>query len=92
MALLARARRAGIPVLVAGAALTTFGVVFNRINVVLLAMDLRGPMPQVAPESYSPTIVEWGISVGLIATAIFLFGLGVRTMPVLPKQEPAQGD
>jgi formate dehydrogenase iron-sulfur subunit len=92
LALLARARRASVRVLVAGAALTTLGVVFNRINVVLLAMDLRGPMPQIAPETYSPTIFEWGISVGLIAATVFLFGLGVRLMPVLPKQETAQGD
>jgi formate dehydrogenase iron-sulfur subunit len=92
LALLARARQASVPLLVTGAALTTMGVVFNRINVVLLAMNLRGPMPQVAPESYSPTIFEWGISVGLIAAAIFLFGLGARLMPVLPKQEPVHGD
>ena len=92
LALLVRARRASLPVLAAGAALTTLGVVFNRINVVLLAMNLRGPMPQVAPESYSPTIFEWGISVGLIAAAIFLYGLGARLMPVLPRQEPVQGD
>ena len=92
LALLARARRASVPVLVAGAALTTLGVVFNRVNVVLLAMNLRGAMPQVSPESYSPTIFEWGISVGLIAATIFLFGLGARLLPVLPRQEPVQGD
>jgi formate dehydrogenase iron-sulfur subunit len=55
-------------------------------------MHLKGPMPQFAPESYSPSIFEWGISVGLIAATIFLFGLGVRLMPVLPKQSEAQGD
>ena len=90
--LLARARQASVRVLIAGAALTTLGVVFNRICVVLLAMNLRGPMPQVAPESYSPSIFEWGISIGLIAAAIFLFGLGARLFPVLPRQEPAAGD
>jgi formate dehydrogenase iron-sulfur subunit len=30
-------------------------------------------------------VVEWGISIGLIAATIFLFGLGARLMPVLPK-------
>ena len=68
------------------------GVVFNRVNVVLLAMSLKGPMPQIAPETYSPSIFEWGISVGLIAATIFLFGLGVRLMPVLPKEQVGQGD
>jgi len=72
------------------ALLVTLGVVFNRINVVLLAMDLKGPMPQNAPETYSPSIFEWGISIGLIAATIFLFGLGARLMPLLPKDEGAQ--
>jgi formate dehydrogenase iron-sulfur subunit len=49
-------------------------------------------MPQVAPESYSPSIFEWGISVGLIAATIFLFGLGARLMPILPKHESSHGD
>jgi formate dehydrogenase iron-sulfur subunit len=75
-----------------GALLTTLGIVFNRVNVVLIAMDLRGAMPQIAPEIYSPSVFEWGISVGLIAATIFLFGLGVRLMPVLPARETAQGD
>jgi formate dehydrogenase iron-sulfur subunit len=70
-----------------GAALTVMGVVFNRINVVLLAMDLKGPMPQNAPETYSPSIFEWGVSIGLIAATVFLFGLGARLLPLLPKDE-----
>ena len=91
--LLARAQLRERPqVLFVGALLTTLGVVFNRVNVVLLAMHLKGAMPQVAPESYSPSVFEWGISVGLIAATIFLFGLGVRLMPVLPKPEAVEGD
>jgi formate dehydrogenase iron-sulfur subunit len=75
-----------------GSLLATIGVVFNRINVVLLAMNLRGAMPQVAPESYVPTIFEWGISIGLIAATIFLFGLGARLLPLLPVAHATQGD
>jgi formate dehydrogenase iron-sulfur subunit len=78
-------------VLFTGALLTTLGIVFNRVNVVLFAMTLKGSMPQVAPETYAPTAVEWGISIGLIAATIFLFGLGARLMPVLPKDQPAHG-
>jgi len=85
------ARSADTRKLFFGALLTTLGVVLNRANVVLLAMRLRGPMPQVAPSSYSPSIFEWGISIGLIAATVFLFGLGVRTMPVLPRSVQ-QGD
>jgi formate dehydrogenase iron-sulfur subunit len=84
--------RARPKVLFVGALLTTLGVVFNRVNVVLLAMRLKGVMPQVAPDSYSPSVFEWGISIGLIAATVFLFGLGVRLMPVLPKPEAVQGD
>ncbi len=65
------------------------GVVLHRACVVLLGMTLPGPMPQVlVPESYSPSLVEWGISVGLIAATIFLFGLGLRKLPVLPVDAP----
>jgi len=78
-------------VLALGAALTAGGIAFNRVNVVLLAMNLRGPMPGIAPESYAPSVVEWGVSVGLIAATIFLFALGARFLPVLPKQEPGVG-
>jgi formate dehydrogenase iron-sulfur subunit len=88
LALLSRASlRARPSILFFGALFTTMGVIFNRVNVVLLAMHLKGPMPQFAPEHYSPSIFEWGISVGLIAATIFLFGLGARLMPVLPKEE-----
>ncbi len=88
LALLALASRRFRPALLfAGALLCALGVVFNRINVVLWAMDLRGPMPQNSPAFYSPSVVEWGISIGLIAAAIFLFGLGARLLPVLPEEE-----
>jgi formate dehydrogenase iron-sulfur subunit len=90
LALLAPKSRLVRPaVLFAGSLLCAFGVVFNRINVVLWAMDLRGPMPQNAPAPYAPSVVEWGISIGLIAAAIFLFGLGARVLPLLPQEEAA---
>jgi formate dehydrogenase iron-sulfur subunit len=91
LALLApRSRHMSQSVLFYGALLCALGVVFNRINVVLWAMDLRGTMPQNAPESYTPSLVEWGISIGLIAAAMFLFGLGVRLFPVLPVDDAAR--
>jgi len=74
-----------------GALLTTLGVVLNRVNVVALAMNLKGARPQFAPEPYLPSIFEWGVSIGLIAAAIFLFGLGARLWPVLPKNAAAAG-
>src|SRR5688572_6079006 len=71
--------------------LAVLGVAYNRMNVVIFAMALRGRMPWDAPENYFPSTVEWGISVGLIAATIFLFGLGARLMPVLPKAQPSEG-
>ena len=63
------------------------GIVFNRMNVVVFGMTLKGALPQIGPQPYFPSAVEWGISLGLIAATIFLFGLGVRHLPVLPKEE-----
>jgi formate dehydrogenase iron-sulfur subunit len=90
--LLSRAAlRARPGLLFLGSLLAVLGVVYNRINVVIFAMDLRGRMPWTAPERYSPSLVEWGISIGLIAATIFLFGLGARWVPVLPKREASEG-
>jgi formate dehydrogenase iron-sulfur subunit len=71
--------------------LAVLGVVYNRTNVVLFAMNFRGRMPWVVAQPYLPSLVEWGISVGLIAATIFLFGVGVRLIPLLPKPEASEG-
>ena len=76
--------------LFAAAILAVLGVTYNRMNVVLFAMTFRGRMPWRAPEDYAPSIVEWGISVGLIAATIFLFGLAARLMPVLAKTKSSE--
>jgi formate dehydrogenase iron-sulfur subunit len=90
LALLASARlRQNPKVLFWGALLACGGVVFNRANVVVFAMNLKGPMPQLAPQPYLPSAFEWGVSVGLVAATIFLFGFAARNMPVLPEEEPA---
>jgi formate dehydrogenase iron-sulfur subunit len=82
-----RALRANPNTLFWGALLAVLGVVYNRMNVVLFAMEFRGRMPWSAPHTYAPSIFEWGISVGLIALTIFLFGLGARLVPILPTTE-----
>ena len=70
--------------------LAVLGVTYNRMNVVLFAMTFRGRMPWRAPEGYLPSIVEWGISIGLIAATIFLFGLAARLMPIVTRAEPRE--
>jgi formate dehydrogenase iron-sulfur subunit len=82
-----RSLRQRADVLFVASLLTVVGVAYNRMNVVLFAMTFRGRMPWGAPELYSPSVVEWGISIGLIAATIFLFGLAARLMPVLPTDE-----
>ena len=77
-------------VLFAGSLLAVLGVAFNRMNVVLFAMTFRGRMPWDAPESYVPSVVEWGVSIGLIAATIFLFGVAARLMPVLTRARPSE--
>ena len=83
----ARSLRDRRGVLFLGALLAVLGVVYNRMNVVLFAMTFQGRMPWQAPEPYAPSIYEWGISVGLIAATVFLFGVGARIFPVLSKPE-----
>src|SRR5215472_4354473 len=88
LAILSRASwRAQPPLLFTAAFLSTLGVVLNRANVVYFAINLKGPMLQIAPASYAPSIFEWGVSIGLIAATIFLFGLGARLFPLLPAEE-----
>src|SRR5215472_15763328 len=88
LVILSRASLRALPLaLFNGALLTTLGVILNRVSVVYLAMNLKGAMPQTVPETYSPSIFEWGVSVGLIAASIFLFGLGARLLPVLLRED-----
>jgi len=88
LAILSRASSRARPLALFHAALlATLGVILNRVSVVYLAMNLRGAMPQTAPETYFPSIFEWGVSIGLIAASMFLFGLGARLLPLLPKEE-----
>jgi formate dehydrogenase iron-sulfur subunit len=81
-------QRAGV--LFVASLLAVLGVAYNRMNVVLFAMAFRGRMPWDAPEGYLPSTVEWGVSIGLIAATIFLFGLAARLMPVLSKAQPSE--
>jgi formate dehydrogenase iron-sulfur subunit len=83
----ANRRKTGL--LALGAALTTGGIVLNRMATVVFAMSLKGTAPLTTPQPYLPSAVEWGVSIGLIAATIFLFGLAVRHLPVLPEEEKA---
>jgi formate dehydrogenase iron-sulfur subunit len=55
----------------------------------IVELLVGGAMPQTAPTTYWPSVVEWAGSIGLVAASILLFGLGARLMPVLPQDEAA---
>lgn len=63
------------------------GVMFNRLNVVLLGMHLPGTMPGGPVSPYYPSLIEWAIVISLIAGLFFFFSLGAKLLPVLPKTE-----
>jgi formate dehydrogenase iron-sulfur subunit len=69
------------------ALLAVTGVVLNRTNAVFFAMNLKGPMPQIAPTGYFPSVWEWGLSIGLVAGTILVFRWAAQAMPVLPSPE-----
>ena len=60
------------------AALIVGGVALNRINVFLVSYN-----PPFAKQSYFPSIGEITITLGLIATIIFIYRLAVKYLPVL---------
>jgi formate dehydrogenase iron-sulfur subunit len=84
--------------LVPVAVLAMGGVIFDRVNVVLLGMSPQGPLPGMAPKPYVPTVIEVVLCVSLVAAAIFFFALAVKLLPVLthaahvphPHAAPAQ--
>jgi len=85
-----RALRKRADLLFIASLLAVLGVAYNRMNVVLFAMTFRGRMPWDVAENYVPSIVEWGVSIGLIAATIFLFGLAARLMPVLTRAQTGE--
>ncbi|MFV1959799.1 MAG: NrfD/PsrC family molybdoenzyme membrane anchor subunit [Planctomycetota bacterium] len=65
------------------ASLTVGGMVLHRLDVALLGMTLRGPMPGILPQAYVPSAIEILIVLGLFAAAGLAFGWGVRHFPIL---------
>ena len=67
-------------VLFAAALLVVLGIVFNRINVVWLALIVPGAAV------YIPSLLEILITVSIIAALVFFFTLAVKTLPVFPSE------
>jgi Ni/Fe-hydrogenase subunit HybB-like protein len=65
-----------------GAALVLLGVSLNRFNMTLFA---QSPVSGIG--SYSPHIIEWLTTLGIIAGAVLLWYLGVRLLITLEGDE-----
>ncbi|MGM0611266.1 MAG: NrfD/PsrC family molybdoenzyme membrane anchor subunit [Thermodesulfobacteriota bacterium] len=72
--------------LFAAAALIVFGVLINRINVFTVAY--KAPVTQT---SYFPSVTEMAITIGLIATLMFLYRIAVTWLPVISAQKKELG-
>jgi formate dehydrogenase iron-sulfur subunit len=67
-------------ILFAAALLVVLGIVFNRINVVWLALMVHGEA------TYFPSLLEILITVSIIAALVFCFTVAVKTLPVFPSE------
>ncbi|MGD2057354.1 MAG: polysulfide reductase NrfD [Anaerolineales bacterium] len=82
--------------LVVGAFSAAFGIVINRWNVTVsgLVVPLSyspGTEYVIPPESYFPSLAEWGIAVGVIGYIFLLLTLGVRFLPLFERKEHHSG-
>ena len=74
-------------VLMGGLALVVMGVVVNRWNVTLSGLVAPpewspGVLGNVIAASYSPSLIEIGVAVGVLAYGLLAFTLGARFLPV----------
>lgn len=75
-----------------GAALAVMGVITNRWNTTVTGLFVPlayspGTMYQLEPVRYFPNLVEWGVIIGIIGYGLTMLTLGVRFLPLFPKEE-----
>jgi Ni/Fe-hydrogenase subunit HybB-like protein len=78
--------------LVMGAAMAVMGVITNRWNTTVTGLFVPlayspGTLYQLEPVRYFPSLVEWGVVIGIIGYALTMLTLGVRFLPLFPKEE-----
>ncbi len=76
--------------LVIGAGFAVLGVIVNRWNVTVSGLFVPlsyspGTLYQLEPGRYFPSLVEWGIALGIIGYALLMLTLGVRYLPIFAK-------
>jgi Ni/Fe-hydrogenase subunit HybB-like protein len=89
--ILPRLRHQDIWVVVA-AILAMAGVIVNRWNVTLsglvVPMDWSPGVAELFPvRQYTPALVEWGVALGVMGYALLMLTLGLKYLPLFPKEE-----
>jgi Ni/Fe-hydrogenase subunit HybB-like protein len=70
--------------------LTIAGVIVNRWNVTLSGLIVPldwspGVADLFAVNVYRPSLVEWGVALGVLGYGLFMLSLGLRFLPLFPK-------
>ena len=78
--------------LVIGSIFAAIGIVVNRwivtVSGLVVPMDYSpGVEFQLSPGVYHPSLVEWGIAVGVLGYALLFFTLAVRYLPIFNNSE-----
>jgi Ni/Fe-hydrogenase subunit HybB-like protein len=73
--------------LVFGAFLAVAGIVFNRWNVTVTGLFVPlsyspGTLFQIDPGRYWPSLVEWGVVIGILGYSLMMITLGVKFLPL----------
>ncbi|MBI5670635.1 MAG: polysulfide reductase NrfD [Chloroflexi bacterium] len=71
------------------AALAVMGIIVNRWNVTLsgliVPLDWSPGAAELFPvNAYLPSLVEWGVALGVLGYALLIFTLGLRFLPMFP--------
>ena len=80
------------PYLVLGTGMAVVGIVFNRWNITVSGLIVPlaySPGVLYRPEAvtYWPSLVEWGIGVGIVGYILLMLSLGIRFLPLFRNQE-----
>ena len=80
--------------LVLGGLLAALGVVINRWNVTVSGLIVPltyspGVGVQLEPGSYTPSLTEWGVAVGVVGYTLLAFTLGVWLLPLFKDRAAA---
>jgi molybdopterin-containing oxidoreductase family membrane subunit len=79
-------------ILIAGLGLAVVGLIVNRWNVTLSGLVVPpvwspGILGNIVVLTYSPSIVEVAVTIGIIGYGFLMFTLGVRHLPLYPRSE-----